>query len=672
MTRQGRLKQIYRFLASSQSHAAEPIWIPAVWNECGYPAAASDAENREIQVHPVSFLVSHLDYLFDLSEENEMFDGRDLDHSVIYCSLVRYTAAWDYRHTGTVQSGTFLRWMILLPLLKKMGVNIVYLLPVTRYSELHWKGDIGSPYAVHSLFELDPALHDPLLDSMPGFSIHDEMEALVEACHLLKMKVVVDFIPRVTARDSEVIEEHPDWVYWIGKEYVNGFRPPRVPELGFFTECTPDNLETVYRSAETASFLAQFSPPPNELNPALWESIKRHARETGEPLLRLVEREMGITTAPAHSDWINDVQPVWTDIAFYRLYKDVSPQIKPLLPPNQPPYVMFDTIKCNLYPGTKPNRELWDMLIEAVKFNLGRYAVDGFRIDIGHVLPTALLEEIFRVTREIRPEAILISEDLFNRNHLKAADAGYNMMLGSGWNVMTDISVERLREYLGELPELAIPVFACSETADTPRIASRGGQELARMMSVFNYFLPNAVPFLTTGIEMNEKRPLNCGLADNTGGTEIPRAFFNQLTIGWTHPLPMIPLLNRLHGCKKRLKKLIRPGHFFMPDAQGEVLMYAYLEGNELLVGCFNLSASERQRVDLSAVHPGAEGWTLLIDSREGGKASPLDTMDCAGTDGSCLLEPYQGGIFYYTQIEKMQAGGVYNAAGGKQISDLA
>lgn len=649
MARQERLKYIYRFLASHRPKEIRPIWIPEIWNECGYTDML-DTKHREIKVDPVPFLLHHLNYLFQLSE-SYAFEEQSLDRSIIYSSLVRYTAAWDYNHDGSVQSGTFLRLMILLPLLKKMGVNILYLLPVTRYSQMHWKGDIGSPYAVHSLFELDLDLHDPLLDGISEFTLHDEMAALVEACHLLGVKVVVDFIPRVTARDSEVIEDHPDWVYWIGKEHLKGFRPPYIPELGSFEECSPDKLETIYHSKETAAFLSKFSPPPNELNPLLWQCLKQRARQSGEPLLSLVEENMGITTAPAHSDWVNDVQPIWTDITFYRLFKDHAPQVRDLVPPNQPPYVLFDTIKCNMYPGTEPNRELWDMLVEAVKFNLHAYGVDGFRIDIGHVLPVPLLEEMFRTIKEIRPHAILISEDLFNRNHLKAAHTGYNVMLGSGWQIMTDISVETLQAYLQELPELAIHVFACSETADTPRIASRGGIRLARMMSVFNSFLPNAIPFLTTGIEMNEEQPLNCGLADNTGGAEIPRAFFNRLVINWTHPQPMIPLLSRLHAGKRQLEHLVRPQNFFVPDAQGEVLMYAYLKGSELLVCCFNLSADAPQEIRLNAIYPVSDGWTVWIDSL----ADPEFALVSAAQGGRDwrMLQPHQGIVFYHPQIKQ-------------------
>ncbi|MNJ29237.1 Alpha-1,4-glucan:maltose-1-phosphate maltosyltransferase [compost metagenome] len=645
MKQQGRLKQIHRFLMSNRRKEVEAIWIPSLWNQCGY-TNVQDEHDGEIQVHPFDFIVHHLQYLFDSSSQYHLAETRNLDESVIYCSLVRYTTAWDYGHTGVLASGTFLRTMILLPLLKKMGVNILYLLPVTRYSSLNLKGDIGSPYAVHNLFELDFHLHDSLLDGMKDFTLHDEMAALVEACHLLDIKVVVDFIPRVTARNSVVIEEHPDWVYWIYLDQLEGFCPPNIPELGFFEECTPDKLDTIYRSDETADFLDKFSLPPNELDSALWESLKVRAKQTGEELLTLVEEEMGITTSPAHSDWINDVQPIWTDITFYRLFKDLSPMVKPYVSPQQAPYVLFDTIKCNYYPGLEPNRELWDMLIDAITFNLNIYGIDGFRIDIGHVLPTALLDEIFQKIKEVKPHAILISEDLFNRNHRKAAKTGYNIMLGSGWNMMTDIKVNLLQNYLRELPELEIPVFACSETADTPRITSRGGVKLARMMTVFNYFLPNAIPYLTTGMEVNEEQPLNCGLGDNTEGAEIPKAFFTKLSIHWTEPRTMIPLLDQLNQYRKEYSKLLQSGNFFVPDNQGDVLIYAYYQRNELFVGCFNLSSDTVQKVDLKAIYPFNDGFVLLIDSN-----SEPGTGHVGQRYKQFMIQPNQGMIFYHDKI---------------------
>ncbi|MNB69819.1 Alpha-1,4-glucan:maltose-1-phosphate maltosyltransferase [compost metagenome] len=637
------LKQMLRYFADRQPVEAEPIWIPALWNECGYEKVLEES-NGEILVEPNGFIARHLQYLYDLSAGYLYTDHTDLDNSVIYCSLLRYSCAWDYHHTGVIQSGTFLRFTFLLPLLKRMGTNILYLLPLTRYSEMYRKGDLGSPYAVYSLFALDEHLHDPLLDGMEHLTLNDELTALVEACHLLDIKVVLDLIPRVIARDNALLEEHPDWMYWIDKEAFADFRPPAIPELDFFTECTPDKLETVYRSGETIGFLQKFRLPPNELQPALWEELKERARVTGEPLLELVESEMGITPAPAHSDWINDVQPIWTDIAFYRLYKDFSPQVRPFLPPDQAPYVLFDTIKCNLYPGEEPNAELWELLIEAARFQLNTYGIDGFRIDIGHVLPVPLLDSMFRTIKEIKPSAILISEDLFNRNHRKAAQTGYNIMLGSGWNIMTDISAENMLGYLKELPELQIHVFACSETADTPRITSRGGKKLSRLMTMFNFFLPNGIPYLTTGMEMFEEQPLNCGLGDNTGGADIPKAFFNNMAINWTAGQTMLPLLEELNRFRKEQAELLKPEYFFIPDPQGDIILYAYYYRNRLLAFCFNLSPDKEQQLNTELILPSSKQTELLINSYPG-RGNPRNE------DGVYRLQPHQAIALSMTQI---------------------
>ncbi|MCK7487449.1 MAG: hypothetical protein MZU97_19500 [Bacillus subtilis] len=53
--------------------------------------------------------------------------------------------------------------LALLPLLKKMGVDTVYMLPISRFSLKDKKGELGSPYGVASFFDLDPNLKDDLV-----------------------------------------------------------------------------------------------------------------------------------------------------------------------------------------------------------------------------------------------------------------------------------------------------------------------------------------------------------------------------------------------------------------------------------------------------------------------------------------------------------------------------
>lgn len=611
------LQKVYDFIKNSAESSDESFWIPEIWNRVNY-AAIEEKENGEIKVRPYNFLASVIEHIIKKSSEIKPTVGLNLDDSVIYNSLVRYTAGWDYNHDSKIESGTFLRLIILLPLLKELEVNILYLLPVTKYSTLKPKGDIGSPYAIQSYFELDHNLHDPLLDGLNDFTLDQEFSALVEACHLLGIKVVHDFIPRVTSVDSDLIKDHPDWVYWIKLEALEGFCPPNIPELGFFQECTPDNVETVYKSKETPLHLKKFTYSPDKLNPELWEKLKKRSEETGENLLTLVENEMKITTAPAHSDWINDVQPIWTDITFLRLFMDVTPIVRKFLEPDQPPYVMFDTIKGNMFPGDKPNYELWDMFEQVIRHNMVDYGLDGFRVDIGHTIPTVLLGHLFDVVREIKPDSVLISEDLINRNHIKAAKSGYNIMLGNNWNQMSRINKENMVEYLSSLPQLKIHIFACAETADTPRIVSRhGGVRLARNMALFNYFMPNGTPYITTGFEVNEAQPLNCGLADNTNGADIPRAFFNKMIIKWngeTAPR-MISLLKRLITIRKQNLNYLKPEDFIIVDSPKDIVIYGYRKDRHLLLCCLNLNMEDEGFIDFKSLVPEFSSYRVLVDT---------------------------------------------------------
>ncbi|AQR94669.1 alpha-amylase [Clostridium saccharoperbutylacetonicum] len=611
------LSKIDKFVKSKISKDQYLVWIPKVWNTICFQNILCENEN-EIRVDAYEYISNLIQFL--KSKNYNLPMDNNFDKSSIYCSLVRYSTAWDYNHDGKLEMGTFLKMIILLPMLKNIGIDILYLLPITEYSELYIKGDIGGPFAIKNYFKLDKNLHDDMLDDMYDFTLDDEFASLVEACHLLGIRVVNDFIPRVTARNSDIIKDHPDWVYWIKKEYINDFKVPNIPELGFFEECTHDNLETIYKSEETKIHLSKFSKSPDKLDSSLWKKLKEQSERTGEDLLLLVEKEMKITTPPAHSDWVNDVQPIWTDITFLKIYMDVYPEVKKFLSENQAPYVMFDTIKANKFPGREPNYGLWQLFEDVLRHNITKYDIDGIRVDIGHTLPQELLNHLFNVVKEIKPNAIFMSEDLFNRNHERAYESGYNIMLGSEWLEVSRISKDNLINFLTELRDMKIKVFGCAETADTPRIVTRnGGIQLARSIAVFNMFIPNAVPFITTGGEVNEDEPINCGLADNTNGAEIPRAFFNKMKIKWTNEnaQAMLQLLKNLKECKSEYLSLLNSEYFEILSSSSEVIIYAYKNGRKALVLLFNLNMNNEKKIILNESINFIENPKIVINSVE-------------------------------------------------------
>ena len=100
----------------------------------------------------------------------------------------------------------------------------------------------------------------------------------------------------------------------------------------------------------------------------------------GASILELVKRDFGLTVAPAFSDHINDVQPPWTDVTFFRMYMDHPVESQKYLGGANPaPYILFDTIKSNLYKGNVINEGLWATLSNIIKAEF--IVTNGFEIN---------------------------------------------------------------------------------------------------------------------------------------------------------------------------------------------------------------------------------------------------------------------------------------------------
>jgi glycosidase len=123
-------------------------------------------------------------------------------------------------------TGTFIKTLALLPNLKRMGIDVLYMLPIAKYSLKDKKGELGSPYGVSNFTALDPLLKDPMTANHT--TVEDEFKAFVEAAHALDMKVVIDIIPRTNSVNSDLIVDHPDWFYWIDLKDLKNYAPPMV------------------------------------------------------------------------------------------------------------------------------------------------------------------------------------------------------------------------------------------------------------------------------------------------------------------------------------------------------------------------------------------------------------------------------------------------------------
>ncbi|MBP6569715.1 MAG: alpha-amylase, partial [Saprospiraceae bacterium] len=96
--------------------------------------------------------------------------------------------------------GTFNAFKKHLPRLKKMGVDILWFMPIYPISETKKKGSLGSYYAVSDF-----------RNTNPKFGSLSDFKAIIEEAHTLGMKVILDWVPNHTGWDHVWIKNHPDY-----------------------------------------------------------------------------------------------------------------------------------------------------------------------------------------------------------------------------------------------------------------------------------------------------------------------------------------------------------------------------------------------------------------------------------------------------------------------------
>ena len=593
-----KLNKLLKVLQNKQGQTIYNYTVPDIWNCFNYDTSKIIYLNsNELLVDPFDFYGSvikdyilpqkedNLDYTKALSSHRKMpkksYKGGDwIKESVCYSTMIRVSSAWDFDRSGKLEqeniykmteTGSFVKMLALLPLLKKMGVNVVYMLPISKFSLKDKKGDLGSPYGVSNFNELDPNLKDPLVGD--ELTLDEEFTAFVEACHILDMRIMIDIIPRTNSVENDLIKDHPDWFYWIKADEYDLYKVPFVEGIKATSSPTLEKMEKVYESDDTLRHINMFQYDPKTQNPKKWEKI-RHSKNLSEQ----IEKEFNLRVAPAFSDHINDPQPPWTDVTFFKMYKDFPKETKQFLDTvERPPYILFDTIKSNMYHGLEPNTGLWEKLADIVPSYQRRFGIDGARIDMGHALPLELLTMIMSKARDIDQDFCFIAEELQPSNAEKAKKAGYNMIIGNGFIMEPRIWDNSLQEYMYESIELPIPTFACGETHDTPRLAARdGGEALSKALTLLNMFMPNGVPFINSGQEVFERQPMNTGLdarenellmLDPSDPYYMKLALFDLYQFHYTNPRRWeIPdMLDHIKPIRKKYIKQITNKKSFLP-----------------------------------------------------------------------------------------------------------
>ncbi|WP_258454480.1 alpha-amylase family glycosyl hydrolase [Chryseobacterium taklimakanense] len=96
--------------------------------------------------------------------------------------------------------GTFKAVEKQLPRLKKMGIDIIWLMPVQPIGVKNRKGTLGSYYSVKDY-----------LDVNPEFGSKKDFQDLVNAIHKEGMYVILDWVANHSSWDNDLVKKHPDW-----------------------------------------------------------------------------------------------------------------------------------------------------------------------------------------------------------------------------------------------------------------------------------------------------------------------------------------------------------------------------------------------------------------------------------------------------------------------------
>src|SRR5215510_3975881 len=83
--------------------------------------------------------------------------------------------------------------------LKKLGVTILWLMPIHPIGQEKKKGTIGSPYAVRDYYAINP-----------DYGTADDLKRLIREAHARGLKVIIDIVANHTSWDS-VLMKHPEY-----------------------------------------------------------------------------------------------------------------------------------------------------------------------------------------------------------------------------------------------------------------------------------------------------------------------------------------------------------------------------------------------------------------------------------------------------------------------------
>lgn len=503
-------------------------WIPKLWL---YP------ENNKkglIKVNPFDFLRNRLEKIEELAVARKALikpsDKNWTNSANVYNLFVRLFSAFDHNQNGKIdynsnfrETGTFAKTIALLPYLYSLGINTIYLLPITKIGIDEKKGDLGSPYSIKNPEKIEETLSEPYL----GIGAQAEFKAFMEACKKLGIKVCLEFVFRTASVDSDLALEHPKWFYWINDNINNREKNSNNPHKYGPPIFSENALINIKNKINKASFDSLPAPLLNYRN--MFDTPDTEAFVEDGKIKSYNKNGEKLKIASAFADWPpDDNQPVWSDVTYLKLYD--NPNFN---------YISYNTVRMydnELSQEQFVNKELWTYIESIPLWYIKEFDIDGIMIDMGHALPNKLRNSILKKARGVKADFAFWEEN-FSINQ-ESKDNGYNAVLG--YLPFDSADINKVKGLLWRLSHENMPLhfFSTGETHNVKRIAAINRNGLSKAVYLLTSFLP-AIPFLHAGFETLEVEPVNTGLCftDEEISAYPPEklALFSATCLSWTN-----------------------------------------------------------------------------------------------------------------------------------------
>lgn len=553
------LQQVIDQLTSRACPLTTPYSIPGLWIDFTTTAT--------VAVDPYAYYAKTLRHIASAPPvplDASAGGGEWTRQATVYSLFPRFTTAFDHDQNGHLrrdptadgwrETGSLLKSIALLPYIHNMGFNTIHLLPLQSIGRDGKKGSLGSPYAIRDPYCLDDQLGEPAL----GLSAEILYAALVEAAHHLGIRVVMEFVLRIAARDCVWIQDHPDWFYWIRADipdrqgtiqqtgvtrYLNAFGSPHFDG---------DMMALLQHKVNSGDF--SDLPPPSAHYQAMYTQPPRPDQVVLENDRYIGKLDDGtrVRIPGGFSDFPpDDPQPPWVDVTYLRLYQDPAFN-----------YMAYNTLRMydtRLAQTANINQPLWDAIIGIIPYYQQHFGIDGVLIDMGHALPQTLTEQIVGAARSINPDFAFWNESFAISQQIR--DEGYNAVVGH-WMLAAHHG-DDLRRLLADAATRWLPLtfFAAPENHDTMRAAARLGGTVYSHYALAMSVMTSGVPFLQTGFELGETHPLNTGLGFSA--EEIAKystatlPLFSEANMNWSRPDHLIKSVKYALDLRRRYAWLL-------------------------------------------------------------------------------------------------------------------